>query len=357
MKLSILVLIASIFSVPVFAQKEEPHTGIELPDECKNADSKLKIWTASKACLRGANIYQQTDSGNPWYPKLVASDLADLRAAGANYVNFSVPGPFGVDSMVLNQANWNKLVEVVNWAKAADLFIVLSFREGPGRGEGDITGQGNPRRTVFTRATEQQAYINMWKHVAQYFKNEKHIVGYDIMVEPHDVNRSGWRTFAQNIINGIRQVDASTPILVSPDEWGVAWSLDGWLPLSGNGLLYTVHQYEPFYYTHGNEPFDPTYSTLNEVYNLMRDWRNQTGQKVVVNEFGVKNTSPSADLFAGKQLNLLENRNFNNAIWLWEVKDPTYTYRVMDIRQNRRIYNKVKAKWLLNVIFPSQWKY
>ncbi len=320
---------------------------------CEVSGSKWELWNGNSPCLRGANIYQQIDSGDPWYPKLVKADFLALRSKNANYVNLSVPGPYGVDSMVLNQENWAMLQTIVEWARQAGLYVVISFRTGPGRGEGDITGEGNPRKTVFQRPSEQQAYANMWKMVANHYKNSPHVVGYDLMVEPHDINRSAWRGFAQTLINEIRSIDTNTPILVSPDEWGDVWSLDGWAPLNGNKLLYTVHQYEPFYYTHGNVPFDPQFSTLKSMYKKIRRWKSSNKSQVVVNEFGSKHASPLVHRFMNRQFNLLERSNLNHAIWLWEVMDPTYTYRVMDFRENGKLYNKVKRNWRKNTVWPK----
>jgi len=131
------------------------------------AADKWSLWSQG-VTLRGANVYQQEDSGTPWYPLLVQEDLKDLAQSGANYVNFSVPGPYNVAPPYgPNHAFARRLDEVVSWAEAAGLYVVLSFRTGPGRGEFDITGEGAQpfSRHLFQDAKAQQSFLAMWKEV------------------------------------------------------------------------------------------------------------------------------------------------------------------------------------------------
>jgi aryl-phospho-beta-D-glucosidase BglC (GH1 family) len=186
--------------------------------------------------LRGANVYQQEDSGHPWYPRLVEDDLKGLAKAGANYVNLSVPGPYNVvPPYGRSGAFADRLDEIVRWAEAAGLHVVLSFRTGPGHSEFDITNQGPEAhsRELFTDSRAQAAFIRMWQEVARRYANRPLVVGYDLLVEPHadlkpgtpeEPFRKTWADLAQRPVDAIRKIDEKTPILISPSQYG---SVDG----------------------------------------------------------------------------------------------------------------------------------
>ena len=328
------------------------------PADPEHADRKWELWT-SGTVLRGANVYQQDErrsgNGRPFGPVYVMGDFKALRAARANYVNFSVPGIFHVRG----SPAWPEMVahldNLVSWAKAAGLFIVISVRTGPGRGEGDITDDPVKDRTVFTSARQQAAWVEMWKQIATRYGADEHIVGFDLMVEPHDVPRATWRKFAQQMVDGIRCVDPVTPILVSPaGDWGTASDLDGWTPLAGERIVYAVHQYEPRSFTHDTAQ---TYSPedLEAAFRLMGDWLSKyPGQRLTVNEFGANKDKTLAGRFLADELARLERLGVNHAAWLWEVgntSDPSYAAE-FDFKRSPAVMRVFADNWGLNTVFP-----
>lgn len=329
------------------------------PARSDSPGSKWGLWSQGTA-LRGANVYQQdesrSDKGGDFGPNLVLDDLQNLADAGANYVNFSIPGTYHVKT----NTQWPQMIahldNMVQWAKEAGLYVVISARTGPGRGEGDITEDGLMNKTVYNNASQQKAWVSMWQQIAKRYGSQGHVVGLDLMVEPHDVSRAKWRSFAQKMIDGIRSVDSQIPILVSPGDWGGADSLDGWNPLRGNNLVYTVHQYEPFTYTH-EESASYSPSDLSDQFATMKQWMAEhPGQPLAVNEFGVKKHKKGADRFLVQELQLLEQLGANHAAWLWEVSDtdaPSFAPQ-FDFKQNAKQLAAFKNNWRKNAVRPGQ---
>lgn len=325
-----------------------------------HVNPKWALWT-NGTLLRGANVYQQDErragTGRLFGPRFESTDFAALCSTRANYINFSVPGIFHVRG---NPA-WPEMVAhldtFVTWAKAANLFVVISVRTGPGRGEGDITEDDPVKdRTVFDNTSQQAAWVEMWKQIATRYGAEKNVVGFDLMVEPHDVDRAKWRAFAQRMIDGIRSVDSNTPILVSPaGDWGAASALSGWEPLSGESIVYTVHQYEPYNFTHEDAP-DYSRAELEAAYRMIRNWLSgHPGQRIVVNEFGANKDKPRAASFLADELLLLEQAGVNHAAWLWEVSntaDSSYAGD-FDFKRSALAMAAFRDNWRLNTVFPS----
>jgi len=131
-------------------------------------------------------------------------------------------------------------------------------------------------------------------------------------------------------------VDAA-PILVG----GMAYSAVAWLPVgqptADTRTVYTVHQYEPFRYTHQGwdnlrftypGAFDTDWDGIDDEFH--RAWLDDLlctldafaaahGVPLAVNEFGVMRWEPGAAEFMDDQMDLFEQRGMNYALWLWEL--------------------------------------
>jgi hypothetical protein len=339
------------------------------------------FWTSDTTRLWGANVFQAVDAVDrtEWAQLLRPPDLEDLRLAGANYVNFSVPGPFEPESGNHNADDWRHLKERVEWAKQAKLKVVISFRTAPGRNEADITRPftcGVRRDLLDDPGSPNVArFCEMWKKVAKEYGKDASVVGFDLLVELHAPKdweqgkyydykyrkSNRWRDVAQQAIKAIRDGGVTTPILVEPDLWAAALYLNkvddldpmggqlAWTMPDGDRLVCAVHQYHPSNYTEkGVEAFDIDFGALYEAFGEIRAWAQKSKVPVCVNEFGVKQALPYADLFMRKELRLLKDQNLNHAVWLWEVTDPRLDYHDFDVRYNPKVLAEVTANWREN---------
>jgi hypothetical protein len=335
------------------------------------AADKWALWSEGTR-LRGANIYQrrvypELDDGSmgsgPVGPPYTQDDFDRLAALGANYVNISHPGlfsetpPYTLDEDI--QGNLDSLLEMI--AKA-DMFAVISFRTGPGRSEftffhdeaGTWFDESYLNDSMWQDQAAQDAWVAMWRHTAERYRNNPIVVGYDLMVEPNanDVWLDIWEpeefysTYANTLYDwnqlypritaAIRAVDADTPILVG----GMSYSAVRWLPyLQPTGdmrTVYTVHQYEPFQYTHQLPPLELTYpgvfdtdwdgvddqfgrAWLENLLSTVDSFASTHGVPVAANEFGIMRWEPGAADFMDDQMEPFEDLGMNHALWLWEA--------------------------------------
>jgi hypothetical protein len=288
-----------------------------------------------RARLCGANIFQQ-DLGGEFLPRVIEDDLRALRAAGANLVQLSVPGTFEPRAR-------EHLDRLVQWATSAELKVVVAFRTAPGRGEGDLTERGDKTRTLYTNAAHREAFARTWRQLALDYAKRTNIAGYDLLVEPHDVHVDAWRATAQLAVDAIRSVDTRTPIIVEAPNWAHASALVSFTPLVGEGLVYGVHQYEPYGYTHEKAP-SFTDAELDAPYAAIDAFVVRTGAKVIVNEWGAEVSRPNVDAFFRAQLQRLDARRLDHAVWLWEVSDPS-GYRAFDVRSSPVVLKTLREAW------------
>ena len=341
---------------------------------------KWELWVGGTH-LRGANIYQRRTypeldgpefmGDGPVGPPYTQDDLYRMAAMGANYVNVSHPGlfteepPFSLDPQV--QANLDNLLDMI---ARADMFAVISFRTGPGRSEftffwdevGDWFDEGYLNDSIWQDQSAQDAWVEMWRHTADRYRQHPIVVGYDLMVEPN-ANEVGshalddaleiwepeafyaeyegtlydWNQLYPRLTEAIRQVDGDTPILVG----GMGYSSVEWLPYlqpsDDPRTVYVMHQYAPHQYTHQHwDEIECTYPGtcdlywdgkaddqldsrwLDALHESAREFAVAFGVPLAANEFGVVRWVPGAAAFMGDQMEMLEQLGANYALWVWD---------------------------------------
>jgi hypothetical protein len=364
----------TLASPPIKPETQPPPAASPTHNDPTNTyPDKFSLWTNGPH-LRGANIWQRVrvadldgDLLGDGYigPPYAQSDFDRLAALGANYVNLSIPGLFSErPPYVLDEGAQANLDSLLEMAARAGLFAVISFRTGPGRsdftfyrdGAGEWFDPSLLIETVWTEQAAQDAWVEMWRYTAECYRANPIVVGYDLMVEPNadevmlDLYDPAdfypryagtlydWNQFYPRLVTAIRSVDTGTPILVNPMGWGSIPWLSALQPVQDERVVYAVHQYGPFQYTHQQPTdrrpypgdFDVTWDNLPDRFD--RDWlltwlspilafREQTGAPVAVNEFGVVRWAPGAADFLRDEIEFFEQNGLNHALWVWE---PTY---------------------------------
>ena len=378
--------------------------------DCNPAEihSKIELWS-NTTCLRGANVWQRrinrvqdgdslgTEKAGPPY---LQSDFDKLKTLGANWVNLSVPGifsetvPYTLDSDMLQNLDL-----LVQRALKADLFVVISFRTGPGRNEKAIIDSENGSHKVWSDTSAQRYWVEMWKTTADYFKNFSHVVGYNLMVEPnsniaihsiedpktfysqHRDSLSDWNPLFQRIITGIRSIDSNTPIIVEPMNFASLEWLDALARPNDRGLVFAVHFYEPYAYTHQYPPLKLKYQAVSDwtgngkLEPLDRVWiekqlkqvsqfRESYAIPVVMNEWGAMRYEPGAKGYFSDTFQILESLQISHSLWLWESSYSGIQYDQFNFRNGTRfsshsesmpnaLSDVIRANWGKNRVRPS----
>jgi len=384
---------------------------------------KWSLWSGGVK-LRGANVWQavvipgiygDTMGTGAVGPPFTQADFNAMAAMGANYVNISHPGlysvtaPYSLDEGV--QGNLDNLLTMI---AQADMFAVISFRTGPGRSEftfnrdevGDWFKQSDLIETVWTDTNAQAAWAQMWRYVANRYKENPIVAGYDLMVEPNSPEVIGeiyepdeyYPTYANNvhdwnkiyppIVAGIREMDTKTPIISSCPGYGAV----SWLPylelVNDNRVVYAVHQYDPHDYTHQNnsastntypgqidldwdgtpDPFNK--STLTDIMSVVGQFKTGKGVAVVVNEFGPMRFLSGAAAYFTDMTDLFDQSAVNNAFWEYapsfasgnsEITWDYFNFKHGPDPNNHTdvttsdLIQAIKNYWSRNTLRPSNW--
>jgi hypothetical protein len=384
----------------------------------KPIQTKWDLWSSGETQLRGANIWQAVvvpeldgpdfKGSGPVGPPYTQEDFNRLAALGANYVTISGPGlftetpPFEPDPDVV--AYMDELIAKIS---AADLFVTIAFRTGPGRSEFGLCCGGDPyfdgyfNDSVWEDPVAQNAWAKMWRYTADRYKDHPNVVGFKLMVEPNadeiffgvyepyefypeNLGTSyDWNQWYPQIVDSIRSVDSQTPILVG----GMGYSAVRWLPYlmpyDDPYIVYVAHQYAPYdEYTHqgpGGKNEYPGSIDLDydgDLDQFNRDWletltaplgRYAANNKapVAVDEFGINRWVPGGAAYVDDLISLFEQRGINHSLWEWQTSWSDFRMEVhsMDFRlgpdpgsrseTENDLQNTITKYWARNTIRPS----
>ncbi len=371
--------------------------------------TKMDLWR-QPACLRGANLWQKLvdarDDGNaigpgPVGPPHSSENFQRLAEWGANYVNLSHPGIYTESPPYkLNEKVAKNLDALIEAAAKANLFVVISYRTGPGRTEQALSAE--PRSSdhmVWQSKAAQNAWVEMWKATARRYKNRPHVVGFDLMVEPnangtlfkiydpepffakYEGTLYDWNPLARKIGKAVRTLDSATPILIGAMNWSsVSW-LNTLPKFSFGNVVYLAHHYEPFVYTHQAAPFprvypglfDANYDGKNDnvnksfVRSLLQplfDFKADRQAVVAVNEFGLSRWQPGAERYLKDLYEIFDEGGVSTAIWEWMSDFEGVDWDDFNFRkggdprnhlevQGSRLELQIRAAWAKNRARPE----
>lgn len=112
---------------------------------------------------------------------------------------------------------------------------------------------------------------NVWKHVAQHYaSNSRESIFFELLNEPDmsngAVTSASWRKAAQEIIDSIRTVDKNHMLVFGDAEWYSISNLAKGEPLNDDKIIYAVHTYDPFEFTHQGASWSDTKTIKNLMF-------------------------------------------------------------------------------------------
>lgn len=209
-------------------------------------------------------------------------DISYLKATGMNtirapfhYKLFTDEDYMGLHS---NQDGFERMDSLISWCKDAGLYIILDMHDAPGGQTGDNIDDSYGYPWLFECEESQNLFIDIWVKIAERYKNEPVILGYDLINEPiapyfenkEELNAK-LEPLYKKVTSAIRRVDKNHIILLGGAQWNgnfnvfSDWSFD-------DKIMYTCHRY-------GGEP-------TPEAIKGIIDFRNKTNLPMYMGEIG-----------------------------------------------------------------------
>jgi len=244
---------------------------------------------------------------------ITSGDLHFLKASGMNSIRIPFNYRLFTSENYCGQNNPNRgfelLDRVIGWCKKEGLYVILDMHCAPGGQTGDNIDDGVGYPFLFKSPAMQQLTAKIWRRIADHYKNETIILGYDLLNEPiatyfnADEFNPSLEPVYKLITKAIRSVDKHHILILGGAQWDSNFKPFG--PPFDSKLVYQFHKYW-------------TQTTGKEVIQDYIDFRNKYNVPIYCGETG-ENKDEWCEAFR----KTLEANNIGWQYWPYKKMDNT----------------------------------
>jgi endoglucanase len=182
---------------------------------------------------------------------ITGADIHYIKSLGMNSIRVPFNYKLFTNEDYLGQNNSKRgfelLDKLIGWCKKENLYVVLDMHCAPGGQTGDNIDDGYGYPFLFESPASRQLTIKIWHSIADHYKNEPIILGYDLLNEPiaHYFNKEKLNPYLEplykEITAAVRQVDKNHIVILGGAQWDSNLNLFG-APFDPK-LIYTFHKY------------------------------------------------------------------------------------------------------------------
>ncbi|MDQ8004399.1 MAG: cellulase family glycosylhydrolase [Pedobacter sp.] len=183
---------------------------------------------------------------------ITKGDIQYLKRSGTNSVRIPFHYKMFTTESYLGSNNPNRgfelLDKVIAWCKEENLPVILDMHCAPGGQTGDNIDDSDGYPFLFESPKSQALTIAIWKRIAQHYKNEKTVLGYDLLNEPiahffdnKEALNKNLEPLYKAITAEIRKVDKNHIIFLGGAQWNSNFKVFG-KPFDDK-LVYSFHKY------------------------------------------------------------------------------------------------------------------
>ncbi|HUI30266.1 MAG TPA: cellulase family glycosylhydrolase [Candidatus Acidoferrales bacterium] len=135
---------------------------------------------------------------------------------------------------------------LISWCKKHDIYVILDMHCAPG-GESDqtISDYNSSVPSLWQDTSKQTRTVEIWRTIADRYKNEPAVAGYDLLNEPRwdfpNGNNQPLHDLYVRITNAIRSVDTTHILFVEGNQYATDFS--GLTPPWDFKMAYSFHKY------------------------------------------------------------------------------------------------------------------
>lgn len=178
-------------------------------------------------------------------------DIKYLKKIGVNHVRLPFHYKMFTNDLYMGERNqgfkyFNRLIE---WCREEQIYILLDMHCAPGGQTGDNIDDSYGYPYLLKSKSSQDLMTEIWVNIAETYKNEPVIIGYDIVNEPiahyfndelDDLNHKLFILY-KRITNEIRKVDQDHMIFLNGSVW--SGNFDVFEEIVDDNTVYEFHKY------------------------------------------------------------------------------------------------------------------
>ena len=193
----------------------------------------------------------------------------------------------------INEKGFAQIDSVLKWARPHNIYVVLDMHRLPGGGSANMD-------EFWASTTLQDQFVAAWRVIANRYKNDDLVAGYDLINEPyHDFADNNLNKPLANILKrattAIREVDTRHIVFIEGN--GYSWDFRGLkVPWDAN-MVYAFHTYS-------------SYAVGEYAVTEMTTLRNGTNRPVWCGE-----TGENSNLWLTNMAKMYEAAGFGWCVW------------------------------------------
>jgi endoglucanase len=159
-------------------------------------------------------------------------DIAAIAAAGMNHVRVPINSRVVMDDDGAFIDNGIALVDrLIEWCRQHGLWVVLDLHGAPGGQTGtNIDDSPNGAPELFTSSHYRALTITLWRMLAERYRDDPTVAGYDLLNEPLPEPHGGAHSEAladlyRELTRAIRGVDSNHLIIYEGTHWATNWDI------------------------------------------------------------------------------------------------------------------------------------
>jgi endoglucanase len=174
---------------------------------------------------------------------ITKADIDFIRNSGLNSVRI----PLHYKFFLASDEGFAILDPIVAVCRQAGLWVVLDLHCAPGGQTGTNIDDSWSYPWLFESAAEQQSTIDVWVRIAQHYRDETTVLGFDLLNEPNPQfpgtpKYNGiLKSLYQRIVRAIREVDRNHILILGGAQWDTNFGIFDW-PMDSK-VMYTFHNY------------------------------------------------------------------------------------------------------------------
>lgn len=253
------------------------------------------------------------DFWETYYDRYIAeADILKIAEEGFNSVRVPINARFLMaddDPARYIEKHWLLLDRVIAWCREHRLYVILDLHGAPGGQTGtNIDDSENDVPELFTDERNRRLTVELWRKLAQRYRDEWIVAGYDLLNEPlpdwfAEYNDRVMPLY-RDIVKAIREVDRRHLIILEGAHWSTDWSIFGGGELDGfdDNVMLQFHKYWN----------NPDTESIGKYIGKRDEWN----VPIFMGEGGENNK----DWYAGA-FRLFEDHGISWNFWTWKKLD------------------------------------
>ena len=239
-------------------------------------------------------------------------DIKYLKNIGCNHIRLPFHYKMFTDDLYMGERNagFKYFDRLLEWCREENLYVLFDMHCAPGGQTGDNIDDSYGYPFLFTSESSQNQFVEIWVSIAERYKDDPIVLGYDLMNEPvahyfednlDFFNRQLYLLYKRSITE-IRNVDPDHLIFLNGSVW--SGNFDVFEEMMGPNIVYEFHRY--------------WFEVNQEAIQQYVDFRDKNNVPIYIGETG-ENTDEWVDDFR----TLLDKNEIGWAFWPYKKMNNT----------------------------------